>query len=612
MHTAHNDPSCMIRFLAILLGVLPLLWIPALHQQFELPKFLFLLAGVGILLMGFAYQTWKRTSWQLIPTQILVVGGMGILYLILQTAFGALVPDVSLWGSYQRHSGLLLWVVLATLFILVVVHPWRNRDVQWFVRTIVLFSTFTALFAVFQGIQHIVTGNLALVGGRVFGTFGIPNFLGQWLLLTIPFSLLCVLQAKSIRQKLLFGAASLLQVCSLLLTQNRASLVILVLLLFSLGFALLWKSKTHRWLISGMGITLFLLVSVVGIGRVDGVLRSVQTRAYLYPMGVDAVIAAPPWGYGLDAQYTVFAERLPADLSRVEPLGFVPDKVHQLFIDTLIELGWVGAGFFIVFLFVVFRQIFQGFSSFEEIEKQRMFAFFLSLISWTLSLLVSFPGIAERVFVTVLLGVMVARTLPEQRKTLSFWILPPLIITGIGLLVLAHATFIADLAYAKLRDVQEPHALQSILSATPMHLEYAVFGANGDMPSVTIAEREQALHYALRKNPYDPWAWVFYADVRSKLGDVQGMRRALEEGKAACSNCSFVALKGAQLEQVFGNEARAQEWAQTYWNLLPDFIRDSSLPVDPSLGERRRIIWKEQKADIDFISALLQKNAATQ
>lgn len=595
----------MIPLFAALLGLLPLLWIPVLHQQFELPKFLYILVLGAVVCLCAGLRLIQKKPWNALPTPLLVAGGAWMLYLTLQTFFVSPLLDWSLWGSYERHTGLLLWLVLMLVFVFVAMYPWTLQQRKRLFFLFALSGTLVALLAVGQGIVHGATGLLAQLGGRVYGTFGVPNFLGQWLLLVLPLPIYFFLHAQGKVRGLWMGSI-LLHVVALVLTQNRASLLALCGATAIFLVLLLLRRRSLRPLLVG-GFVVLVLLAATTLLRPEGALRTIVTRSYLYPMAVEALVESPWFGYGLDTGYAVFAPRLPQDLAQVEQLGFVPDKVHQGVLDMLVEVGVVGTLLFAVlmatFLLLVLRQLVH----LPAEDRGFVSLLLLGLLLWCVSLLVSFPGVTERLGATVFLAMIVHMCAGGPRRTFPrLMSVLPLMLSPL-LLVLASSTFLADLDFARLPHSVRPQDFPQLLHRTPLHLEYAVFGANGSMPSVTTEDRARSLHLALQKNPEDPWALIFLADVHRLEGNIPAMRTLLLQAENSCPRCSFVLLAGARLEYLQGDTALARGWAEKYWDLLPEFVTNSGVTMPSHLGDRRRLILKEQKADIAFISALLER-----
>lgn len=590
---------------ALLLGLLPLLWIPGLHQQFELPKFLYILVLGAVVCIWSGVRLFQGKRWNTLPRPLFWLGFLWLIYLVVHSLGVSEVPDLSLWGSYQRHTGLLLWLVLMGIFFFMASYPWSAERRRRMLFMVALSGTMVSLLAVGQGLWHMGTGALLEVSGRVYGTFGIPNFLGQWILLAVPLPLYFLLHSQG-RERIFWFTSVLLHVLTLLWTQNRASILLFFAAILLLSFLFLVRKRAFRPLLAG-GLVLLTLLVTAAILRPEGALRTIVTRSYLYPMGVEAMLDAPWFGHGLDTGYAVFGRYVPADLAEVEQLGFVPDKLHQTLLDMLVEVGVVGTVLFLSLLGTLLIMVMRRLPSLHGEERGLTSLLLSGLLLWMLSLLVSFPGVAERTLATVFLALLVGLSCSRPvgpSPSLRFLAPLPLVLSPL-LLVLAVATFQADWAFARLPTSVRPQDFPEILRRTPLNLEYAVFGANGHMPSVTTEARAVALAYALQRQPEDPWALVFLADVRRLQGDMASMRSLLGQAEKSCPRCAFVFLAGARLEYFHGDEQRARVWAEKYWSLLPDFVTGSGVTVPEHWGDRRRIILKEQNADIAFISALL-------
>lgn len=594
------------------LVVLPLLFLPLANQQFELPKFTLTLVMAGLCLLFWAYEYLRNKQTAISGKGITLAGALLLGFLTLHSIFVSIIPDNSIWGNYQRHTGLLLWIALGILFVTTVKRSLTPARQQNILRLIAITGIIAAWIAVLQWLSPDLWGGLASTTGRVYGTLGIPNFLGQWLLLTLTLTFYqCSIAGKL---RLLWGTGALLQLLALILTGNRASLLVFGLLCLVMALIMLFRMR-RTWQKAALSGALLVALLAVGYGiftRTDGAFRSLESRALLYPTAVQALAERPAFGYGLDTLYTVFAQRMPPNLGASENLVDVPDKVHHVILDVLLETGPIG---FLLFLWLCIEVVLQGhrlLKNEDRLVREQSAAILLALCVWFLSLFVSFPGIAERVYAIVLLGLLVAQGGETHGALMTTWrryAYAVLSIMGaVVLLILGIGTAIADAQYAKIGSSPLNNPLAEVLMWTPMRMEYEVFG-NNTSPQVSPEYDVQHLRSALHKNPADVWAWNFLAEAYQSLGNTKESQDALTQAQKACPRCSFVYVQGARLAKARGDIAAAQVWAEGYMQLLPAFMTADPTTLTSDAKERRRITLKEQKTDLGFILGLLPESS---
>lgn len=600
----------MTKFLSVFLFFLPVAFLAAANQQFGLVKFSLMLFCSAFVLLYLAKHLWKGTLRPLPLKGVFLPGILFLLYLAAQSLFLSEIPIFSIWGSYQRHTGLITWFCLGILMWGVYQKEWSEKEIRKVLTAMAISGAVVGMIAILQVSFPTLWGGLDATSGRAFSTLGVPNFLGQWTLLLLPVTYYLSQSAERTGERYGWVLAGLLQCAALFLSQNRTSLFILGLVLLGYVFLLLWRMRSSWQKAAFVSTFLVLLVSFsyAIVQRPDG-LRSLATREALYPMAVSAIVDNPLFGYGLDTLYTVFSPRVPENLSDTESVHDVPDKVHQVLLDTLAETGLVGL-FLLIWMFLSIAALGIVLVRSEDREvRQRSFALLLGLAMWTLALFVSFPGITERVFVAIFIGFLtLALQVPKKLFFATLFERAGAVTTVVlacVLFVVSIGTIAADVTFAGLMHSTKEQQLQQLVTWTPIHTEYKIFGSNGRIPSVSNGLREQLLTEALNVNPQDVWAWVFLADVRFQQQDYTASQRALQQALEACSQCAFVALQGARISSLQGDIRDAQNWAEIYIKMMPEFIFADPRTLSVAQKERQRILWKEQKTDLDFIRGLL-------
>ncbi|MSP12149.1 MAG: hypothetical protein EXR62_04230 [Chloroflexi bacterium] len=282
-------------------------------------------------------------------------------------------PAVSWWGTYERAQGFLALLGYGGVFLLgmaVLSQPGAMAR-TW--RALMLSGSLIALYAVLQ--------RLGLDPGqwksnevtvRVIGTFGNPNFLGSYLVLIWPLSLLGVVgqplpgedRPPGRGMRLCYGGAALLQGAALLLTLSRGPFLGF---LVEIGVALwFWAAlRGRRDLLLGfivallLGGSLLLAIGMPGtpisfvrelpyVGRLaralDPTSRSAHARILAWGAVLGLVAESPVIGYGPDTLILTFNRVFPEALI---PISNAPnttfDRAHNQLLDELYAAGILGA-----------------------------------------------------------------------------------------------------------------------------------------------------------------------------------------------------------------------------------------------------------------------------
>ncbi|MBI3980310.1 MAG: tetratricopeptide repeat protein [Chloroflexi bacterium] len=304
----------------------------------------------------------------------------------LFTTLTSIDPNLSFWGSYQRLQGTLNNLGYVAVFLLMLSHFQRQRQVDRLVWTILLISLPISMYGI---IQHFKLDPLPWGGDvstRVTSSMGNPIFLGAYLLMVIPLTVarladgaaaLWISTGGTGRWSLIVRTGALavlfvLQLTALLYTESRgpwlgfgASIAV---------FALLALARWSRWRAFAVAVVLavaaaafVLLLNVDGspIARLRGVspylarlgtMLDVQegtnrVRILIWQgdgvgTGAIGLITASPLrflvGYGPETMYVAYNPYYPPDLAHFEARNASPDRSHNDFLDFMVTMGLVG------------------------------------------------------------------------------------------------------------------------------------------------------------------------------------------------------------------------------------------------------------------------------
>ncbi len=202
--------------------------------------------------------------------------------------------------------------------------------------------------------------------GRLFGTFGNPNYLAAFLIAALPFYILFWSGKKKLLVNLVYFVGLILIIGVLFFTGTRSAWIACLAAFGFLGFLKFIKFRQMK-LIGIVLSFIFLIGSAVFLQTNFGdresetldrlslksqSVQSLDTRIDLWQAGVEMFWQRPWFGYGQDSIQNHIDPYLPEYLEDNEV--FYIDRTHSEFIDVLVTLGVFGFIGYFGFLFLAF------------------------------------------------------------------------------------------------------------------------------------------------------------------------------------------------------------------------------------------------------------------
>jgi len=420
---------------ALAAGVLPMVFVPWIRLEFELPK-----AAVfrGIVVIIWAVMIVKILIEKKI--KVLEIGAAGswaqgaplrkagvalwtgivgfVLALAISTAL-SWAPWVSFFGSYLRQQGFLQFLFYI-LFFFAGVLAFEKKDLGRLSRYIGLGAVLVCMIAVAQ----------RLFGGidyRIFGTLGHPNFLGSYLVITIPFLAGNCVNGEKKRARFFWITTVILALITLFLTFSRAAIlglfVEIVLMILIFWRAKIWKKITMILI----GIVAFSGIFVSSAfysneespfarlagGGEGGV--AVSTRLAIWPWTFEQILERPVFGYGPEMFEELFERKAPESFWELEKGGLgsgrlAADRAHNEILDIFVASGGVGLlaylCVFLCLLLIAWRNrgnviVAAGFVSLVSLFVVNMFGFSTTVhyvLWWMIAAMIVVSGGEKKVF----------------------------------------------------------------------------------------------------------------------------------------------------------------------------------------------------------------------
>jgi O-antigen ligase len=347
----------------------------------------------------------------------------------LFSSFFAAIPAFAFWGNYERQEGFLTYIFYLLFFIILIF----NLDSVAAAKRYLYAIFFSSLVVCLYGLTQFF--HLDLIAwaetGRIFSTFGQPNFFGHFLILAIPFSVYgIVFMARRISTRVLLAILLLCQFFCLLFTYSRSAWLGLLAEIF---FAvLIWLFLKGRKKIAIGLIILTIIFTGLAASQISFSPKSLQV-GYSLPSRIESAfnfsqgstkVRLNIWqasldilkkqnlfhwffGYGPDSLSEISAEHYRGNWALDDALDMWPDRAHDLFLDIVLSFGLTGlAAYFLIFIYF-FRQSWRYLKTAPRNENFWLFlTCVLALIGYFFNNLLSFSDIPQYFYFFLILGIL--------------------------------------------------------------------------------------------------------------------------------------------------------------------------------------------------------------
>jgi len=342
-------------------------------------------------------------------------------------------PDLSWWGRYDREQGLLSLIFYLSFFVLVFLNL-KEKKLKIFLWPAVISSFIVAVFGWLQflNLDPFPWTQPAWRTGRIFSTLGQPNFLGHFLIITIPLAVYAAffLVKKNIWRCLVW-LGIIVQIMVLFFTYSRSAWLGLLagLWFFSLAAAFFYKKRKILAVIFFLPIILLssiiflrpnylanenfavsrLISSFDWRGLAGG---SVGARLNYWQAGLKE-FRETNWkrkifGYGPETLQDIFARQYQPDWAIAEAAYSFPDRAHNIFLDILLQFGLLGFLASLIFWFYVFYLAFWYLKNNQrDANFWLLLAALTSLVCYFVNDLFSFPVLETEIYFYLILAIVI-------------------------------------------------------------------------------------------------------------------------------------------------------------------------------------------------------------
>ena len=323
------------------------------------------------------------------------------------------------WGTADRQFGWIsnFYFLLFFIFLSLNLSLSKNKKkkINRLISVVGLSSFFIAIYAVAQyfGYDFLTWSEPAYITKRSMSTLGQPNFLGSFLIMTIPLLAYSIKNYKRIWLKVIYAVFLIFNIWALICSGSRGAWVGLILSLFLSLFIFYFKKNRLVFyfgivIIIFVGIILFFSNSAVG-ERFRSAFNfesgSSSVRISIWQASFKA-IENRWWGYGLENQAEALVPYYEVDWAESDKINSIPDRAHNLFLDHLITLGIIGLLLFLWFYFYFFRLIYKSEQKSEDKFLFKMF--FISLLAYLASLLFNFAVVVTEIYFWAFIAIIIS------------------------------------------------------------------------------------------------------------------------------------------------------------------------------------------------------------
>lgn len=335
----------------------------------------------------------------------------------------------SFWGDFSRQTSLHNELFFVAFLFLISVNLILFKDSKKIIGRalfVVSCSSFlVSLYAVCQyfGFDFLVWQESAKITGRAMSTLGQPNFLGSFLLLSIPLTFYLARYRRNIYLRCFLVVVLLTQLLALLFSGSRGAWIALIIML-GVVF-LLYKKSRKITLIVGLSLATVVLVLFFNNnifsqrfkGAFDLKQGSSSVRTFIYSRSLQASFETP-LGFGLENQREALIPYYEVSSAQKNKVNVVFDRAHNIFLDIVLTLGFLGLIIYLYLYYFIFKIIRKN-VVLEKRDKELFLVLGLSIFSYLISLFFNFATIVNIVYFNFIIAIIFALDFKEREKEIS-------------------------------------------------------------------------------------------------------------------------------------------------------------------------------------------------
>lgn len=462
---------------------------PVTYDQFDLIKSVLFtsLAAAGIsawlgarIVSGGSVRI-TRTDWLVLAV---------VAWFAVSTATSLHWPT-SLVGKYRRYEGLVTVASYAVAYFLAVQYVDRFARLRTLAWALVSGSVVVAGYGLLQymGIDKAVWTDLPFERFRSFSTFGNPDLLAGYLVISAPVALGLALSATTSRGRWFAWAATLLNAVVLVTAFTRGAWIAGVVALAVIVFTMVRSRTALRTedlaaLAAGVMAVAFVVIrslsnpsAVMNVARrVTSIFEfgsgSALTRFQIWDSAWRATLARPIVGFGPDTFRLIFPQYKPAAYAKAAGYLSVADNAHNYPLQLAATVGLVGAALYLGCVGHALWRTRTSIGGGAAGDSRRILpaALWAACIGYMVHLLFGISAVGSSALFWVLLGAVVApgaRSIELPQNPAVLRVLAPTILAAFALGVTGWGTarLVADNHHLKARIAEQTGSSSAPLEA---------------------------------------------------------------------------------------------------------------------------------------------------
>lgn len=325
---------------------------------------------------------------------------LGMIFIIILSSIFSIEPMRSLYGKYTRYGGLFSYLAIFTVFFLTMNLIRDKRWIENFLKLFVFSSVVVSLYGIAQffGLDPLKTSS-SVRFGRIFSTYGNPDFLAGILSLALVISVSFIFYEREKKNLLLFSGSSSIILLALIFTFTRSGWIAsLVGMVFFLIFFKKATFKNRRRIIIALSLILLLLVLFFAfiflpykISFLDKIKASIlpqagsiSSRLYIWSAALGMIKSYPLTGTGLETFDLLYPKYVNPEFIRIDR-GALSDHPHNELLYFGASLGSLGIILYLTLLVwaaVLLVKLYQRIEGRERILFTGIFASLISYFIW--------------------------------------------------------------------------------------------------------------------------------------------------------------------------------------------------------------------------------------
>jgi O-antigen ligase len=360
------------------------------------------------------------------------------------SSFFSADPALSFWGSFNRQEGFWSLFFYLLFFFLLILSLKNFVQVRRLAGAVLASVSVVCLYglAQFFSFDPLKWAEPFSATGRIFSTLGQPNFLGHFLILTVPFSVYAIFfLSRRFWPRFFLFFLLFSQLFCLVFTASRSAWIALSVEIFLAVLAALLargrkKTAVGLIIISLAGLSLlgcfsasFAKIAIAADSPIyrfasvfDASQGSVRGRLNIWQSAIAEIKGESPdrlmFGHGPDSLSEIFALRYQGAFALDETINTWADRAHNLFLDIILQFGLAGLLAYCLFLSSILLPA--GYF-FRSAPRDKNFylaaACLIALAGYFANNLFSFSDIANHLYFFLLLGLLVFAVSRSREET---------------------------------------------------------------------------------------------------------------------------------------------------------------------------------------------------